>query len=87
MPRKRKTLDQDGLYRRTDSPYWWASYVDASGSDAALVDLYETRILPAARSAFEAAGQRERETHHVPFLLGALCCVLVVLATTDRRRA
>ena len=32
MPRKRKTLDQDGLYRRTDSPYWWASYVDASGS-------------------------------------------------------
>lgn len=31
MPRKRKTRDQDGLYRRTDSPYWWASYTDASG--------------------------------------------------------
>ena len=22
---------QDGLYRRTDSPYWWASYTDAGG--------------------------------------------------------
>jgi integrase len=32
MPKKRKSTDQDGLYRRTDSPYWWASYTDASGS-------------------------------------------------------
>ena len=31
MPIKRKSRDQAGLYRRTDSPYWWASYVDASG--------------------------------------------------------
>jgi integrase len=31
MPKKRKTRDLDGLYRRTDSPYWWASYVDAGG--------------------------------------------------------
>ena len=31
MPRKRKTRDQDGLYRRKDSPYWWGSYTDASG--------------------------------------------------------
>ena len=31
MPNKRKSRDQDGLYRRTDSPYWWASYTDASG--------------------------------------------------------
>ncbi|TCT21173.1 tyrosine-type recombinase/integrase [Thiobaca trueperi] len=30
MPRKRKQ-DQDGLYRRPDSPNWWASYTDASG--------------------------------------------------------
>lgn len=30
MPRKRKQ-DQDGLYRRDDSPYWWASYTDAGG--------------------------------------------------------
>ena len=28
---KRKRRDQDGLYRRPDSPYWWASYIDASG--------------------------------------------------------
>lgn len=31
MPRKRKTRDRDGLYRRKDSPYWWASYTDAGG--------------------------------------------------------
>ena len=28
--RKRKP-DRDGLHRRLDSPYWWASYTDASG--------------------------------------------------------
>ena len=28
-PNNRK--DQDGLYRRDDSPYWWASFADASG--------------------------------------------------------
>lgn len=27
---KRKT-DRDGLYRRPNSPYWWASYTDAEG--------------------------------------------------------
>jgi len=31
MPRKRKTRDQDGLYKRKDSPYWWVSFTDASG--------------------------------------------------------
>ena len=31
MPNKRKSKDQDGLYRRGDSSYWWASYTDASG--------------------------------------------------------
>ncbi len=31
MPRKRKNRDQDGLYKRTDSPYWWVSFVDSSG--------------------------------------------------------
>ncbi len=28
MPRRK---DKDGLYQRGDSPYWWASYTDASG--------------------------------------------------------
>ncbi len=30
MPRKRKR-DQDGLYKRKDSSYWWVSYINASG--------------------------------------------------------
>ena len=29
MPRRK---DQDGLYRRGDSPFWWASYTDAGGA-------------------------------------------------------
>ncbi|WP_295400367.1 site-specific integrase [uncultured Thiocystis sp.] len=31
MQRKRQNTDQDGLYERHDSPYYWASFVDASG--------------------------------------------------------
>jgi len=31
MPKKRKSRDQDGVYRRPDSPYWWASFIDESG--------------------------------------------------------
>ena len=31
MSKKRKNRDQDGVYRRKDSPYWWASYSNASG--------------------------------------------------------
>lgn len=34
MPRQRTSRDQDGLFRRKDSPYWWASYTDASGKRA-----------------------------------------------------
>ncbi|NBC48551.1 MAG: tyrosine-type recombinase/integrase [Gammaproteobacteria bacterium] len=29
MPKKRRQ-DKDGLYRRPNSPYWWATYIDAS---------------------------------------------------------
>lgn len=29
-----KQKDQDGIYRREDSPYWWCSYRDASGKRA-----------------------------------------------------
>jgi len=28
---KTRKRENDGVYSRTDSPYWWASYVDASG--------------------------------------------------------
>jgi integrase len=31
MPTRRQQRDQDGVYRRPDSPYWWASYIDAGG--------------------------------------------------------
>jgi hypothetical protein len=33
MPRKRKR-DQDGIFGRPDSPYWWASFTDRSGRAA-----------------------------------------------------
>ncbi len=32
MPKRKRQQDQDGLYRRGDSPYWWASFTDASGA-------------------------------------------------------
>jgi len=31
MPKRKIRRDQDGLYQRTDSPYWWASFADAGG--------------------------------------------------------
>ncbi len=31
MPKRKRQRDQDGLYRRRDSPWWWASYVNAGG--------------------------------------------------------
>ncbi|MGD2021397.1 MAG: hypothetical protein PVJ47_10095 [Thiohalocapsa sp.] len=31
MPRKRTKRDQDGIYRRKDSPYWRVSFIDSSG--------------------------------------------------------
>jgi integrase len=33
MPRRKKK-DADGLYRRDDSPYWWATYTNARGRRA-----------------------------------------------------
>jgi integrase len=31
MSKKRSSRDQDGLYKRNDSPYWWVSYINAGG--------------------------------------------------------
>lgn len=31
MPKREKRRDQDGIYERSDSPYYWVSYTDASG--------------------------------------------------------
>lgn len=31
MAKTRTKRDRDGLYKRNDSPYWWASYTDAGG--------------------------------------------------------
>jgi len=31
MPKRNKRRDQDGLFERPDSPYYWASFVDADG--------------------------------------------------------
>jgi integrase len=34
MPKRKQRRDQDGIYERSDSPYYWASYIDASGQRA-----------------------------------------------------
>lgn len=34
MATKQRKTDKDGLYRRPDSPYWWATVTDASGRRA-----------------------------------------------------
>lgn len=35
MPKQRtRTRDQDGIYQRPDSPYWWANWTDANGNTA-----------------------------------------------------
>jgi len=78
------TLESSTLHAIADAT--GGGYLDATAADTALVDLYEERILPMAREAFEAEGRRTRETHQQPFLLAACLCVLAVLATTDRRR-
>lgn len=62
MPRRRKRQEQDGVYQRPDSPFWWLMYVDGSGArvrrSAGTKDRKEAEALLAARrlDAF-----RERE--------------------------
>ncbi len=34
MPQRRQKRDQDGIFRRPDSPYWWASFTDGYGRSA-----------------------------------------------------
>ncbi len=61
MPRKRKR-DQDGLYRRKDSPYWWASWVDGSGNPArrstGTTDKAEAKVI---RAKWELEAHKERK--------------------------
>jgi integrase len=51
MPKRKRSRDQDGLYRRKDSPWWWASYVDGSGRrtrrSTGTADRKEAETLPA----------------------------------------
>jgi Ca-activated chloride channel family protein len=58
------------------------SYLDASRSERALVDLYEESLLPAARGLFEAKGRRLRESRF-QWPLGAA----LLLWTLDAARA
>jgi Ca-activated chloride channel family protein len=61
-------------------------FVDAHSRTRALVDLYERRILPMARKAFEIEERRERENRFQWPLLAAFLFFVLELCVSDRRR-
>jgi len=62
MPKRKHNRDQDGLYRRKDSPYWWASFIDGGGRLArrstGTTDKAEAKAI---RAKWELEAHRERE--------------------------
>jgi integrase len=65
MPKRKR--DQDGLYRRGDSPYWWASYINARGKrtrrSTQTTDRKEAEALLAK---WRLAAHRERQWDEPP---------------------
>ncbi|KPQ19660.1 tyrosine-type recombinase/integrase [Halomonas sp. HL-93] len=51
MPKRKTNRRQDGIYERTDSPYYWASYIEASGK----------RVRRSTGIAKSVEGRREAE--------------------------
>jgi len=61
-------------------------FVDAGAEPRPLVRLYEERILPIARKAFETEERRERPNRYQWPLLGAFLLWMLELSLTDRSR-
>jgi integrase len=86
MPKKRKSRDQDGVYRRPDSPYWWASFIDESGErvrrSTGKTDRREAiAALAAWRLETPPGAQDEASSHTFDELM-----VAYLLATDGQRR-
>lgn len=71
MPKRNSNRDQDGLYRRTDSPYWWASFIDGRGKPArrstGTADKAEAKAI---RARWELESYRERQAGPRPGITG-----------------
>ncbi|WP_295398856.1 hypothetical protein [uncultured Thiocystis sp.] len=66
MPRKRKQ-DQDGLYRRPDSPKWWATYTDANGKRVRCsTGTAERQEADALLAKWKLEAHRERQWDEAP---------------------
>jgi integrase len=88
MPRKRKTRDQDGLYRRADSPYWWVSFVNSSGRrtrrSTGTADRKEADALLAK---WKLEAHRERQWDEEPTRTFDELMLAYVRATSGEKRA
>lgn len=88
MPNRKRKRDQDGLYRRTDSPWWWASFTDGRGKPArrstGTADKAEAR---AVRAKWELEAHRERQFGPKPVASGHTLHELMMLfmQSTERR--
>ena len=77
-------MDAAGLRRIADAT--GGDFVRASAAPRPLVGLYERRLLPMARKAFDAEQRRRRESRFELPLLAAFALWMADLLTLDRRR-
>ena len=87
MPKKRKR-DQDGLYKREDSPFWWVSFVDAGGRrtrrSTGTADRKEADALLAK---WKLEAHRERQWDEEPTRTFDELMLAYVRATSAEKRA
>ena len=77
-------MDPAGLRRIAEAT--GGEFVDAGEGPGSLVGLYEDRILPMARKAFEDEERRERENRYQWPLVAAFLLWILELCVTERRR-
>ena len=77
-------MDPAGLRRIAEIT--GGEFVDAGDGPGSLVGLYEDRILPMARKAFEDEERRERENRYQWPLVAAFLLWILELCVTERRR-